>query len=194
MSHKPRLPIPILFFLPEETESAVAFGVDFRAGEVEALGYGGFHFCYGALAVEGDVGGYAVTAVHDEGAFIHPCLRALDEVEIVCPSGPGRVDMGCGMEDGFQILPLTCISETETGQCMLAREKRGFTYSKAILPRVRAACTVPTPDYQDHYYGMLYRVANRREESADLASCGYFVRMGSRLRVRSELKSRGKLI
>lgn len=67
-------PFAVLFG-PEVDEATVGFGVGLDVVvEGEALGDGGFHFGDGARAFGVDVGGHAVHAVHDEGAFVHAGL------------------------------------------------------------------------------------------------------------------------
>lgn len=51
-----------------------------------------------------------MAAVHNESALVHSSLGTSDEIQEMRSSSPGRVDVGPGVEDGFQILPLTCIS------------------------------------------------------------------------------------
>ena len=51
-----------------------------------------------------------MTAVHDEGAFVHAGLRGGDEVLVVGPPCPGCVDVGTGMEDRFQVLPFAGVT------------------------------------------------------------------------------------
>ena len=105
MPHKPREPSPIwgCFFLEEEDEAAVAFGVGgagpagYTRERLEALGDGCFHLGHGAGGGRVDVGGGAVDAVHDEGAGVHAGLGGGDEVEVVGAACPGRVDADSGL-------------------------------------------------------------------------------------------------
>jgi hypothetical protein len=64
-------PFSVLLF-KEETESAVAFCVDFAFIDNKSLSDCSFHFRDSAIAL--DVGRTAVNSVHDERASIHSCF------------------------------------------------------------------------------------------------------------------------
>lgn len=98
MANESSQPSPIRLLLKKEAEAAVALGVNVASFNGEALRYGRFHLRDGTGRVSINVGGRAVDAVHDEGAVVHSGFRAFYEAFVVCPPGPGGVDVGVGVE------------------------------------------------------------------------------------------------
>ena len=113
MPHKPGSPLArVGHFDPEKAEPAIALGVDFASVKHKPLGDGRLHLGHGPRGLAVNVGGATVAAMHDEGPLVHTGLRRLDEIQVMRPSGPGRVDVSVGMKDGFEVLPFTRVSGT----------------------------------------------------------------------------------
>ncbi len=110
MAHQLGAPLTTFgHFDPEEAEAAIALGVDLAAVDVESLRDGRLHLGHGARRLGVDVGADPVASVHDERALVHARLRRRDEVQVVRPPRPCRVNVRVGVEDGFQILPFACV-------------------------------------------------------------------------------------
>lgn len=119
MAHKHGLPL-ILHLDPEEAEAAITLGVGFHPVEVEALRDGRLHLGHRARRRAVDVRADAVAPVHDERPGVHASFRRRDEVEVVRPTRPGRVDVGVRMEDVGQILPFAGIAASSR-RCVVSR-------------------------------------------------------------------------
>jgi hypothetical protein len=50
-----------------------------------------------------------MAAVHDKGAIVHASLGAFYEVVVGYTARPGGVDVGTGVENGFEVFPFGCI-------------------------------------------------------------------------------------
>lgn len=74
------------------------------------MGDGRFHFGHRACPGGVNVCCDAVDAVHDEGARVHAFLGPGDEVEVGGAAGPGRVDVGVWVEDGFEVFPFAGVA------------------------------------------------------------------------------------
>lgn len=70
----------------------------------------GLHLCDSARGGAVDVGGAAVAAVHDEGAFVHAGLGGGDEFAVGGESSPGGVDVGVGVEDALKVFPFAGVA------------------------------------------------------------------------------------
>ena len=109
MANKSRSPnIPYSF--EEETEAAVSLDIELDIVIDKTLCDCCFELgdCVDAGWVY--VGGAAVAAVHNECALVHAGFSGGDEVFVGYPPGPGGVDVGIGVEDGFEVLPFACIA------------------------------------------------------------------------------------
>jgi hypothetical protein len=137
MANEPRPPY-IIHFYKEKAEPAVGFDVEIDVVVHKALCNCCFELGDCARAGWVYVGGAAVAAVHDEGALVHAGFGGRDEVFVGYPAGPGGVDVGIGVEDGFKVLPFAGISVCFVRSDFL-RDRIRRTDNMANLQLVREA-------------------------------------------------------